>query len=97
MVVCARSESVIKGEKTSNNVPIHPEVDELAGGDTKVMFFPPKVTPLLQPTDKAFYKILNDYRCQVLSNVIEDEGENDIVQLLKPFNVKPVIYMITSS
>lgn len=81
-----------------DNAPSHPSADELKSGDISVQFLPPNVTPLLQPMDQGVLESIKKvYRRQLLAQLLEAEGEDSVIQLLKTINIKKVIYMIASS
>ena len=81
-----------------DNAPSHPGVEELLSGDIRVKFLPPNVTALLQPMDQGVLEnIKRVYRRQLLTKLIEGEGEDDVISLLKSVNIKDVIYMIASA
>lgn len=81
-----------------DNAPSHPSVNELVKDDISVKFLPPNVTSLVQPMDQGVLeKIKKVYKRQMLSQLVEDEGEHGVVEVLKSFNVKTVIYMIAEA
>lgn len=81
-----------------DNAPSHPDEEELVSGDIKVKFLPPNVTALLQPMDQGVLEnIKRVYRRKLLSKMIEEEGELNVISLLKSVNVKDVIYMVADA
>uniref|UniRef100_A0A1B6LQW8 DDE-1 domain-containing protein n=2 Tax=Graphocephala atropunctata TaxID=36148 RepID=A0A1B6LQW8_9HEMI len=82
-----------------DNAPSHPSVDQLLVKDNiSVKFLPPNVTALVQPMDQGVLeKMKKVYKRQMLSKLVEDEGELGVMGVLKSFNVKTVLYMIAEA
>lgn len=88
----------IKAVLLIDNAPSHPSAEELTSGEITVQFLPPNVTPLLQPMDQGVLESMKKvYRRQLLRTLLEKEGEESVIQLLKSINVKHVIYMVASA
>jgi len=81
-----------------DNAPSHPSVSELVKDNIFVKFLPPNVTSLIQPMDQGVLeKIKKLYKKEMLCKLVEDHGEHGVVDILKSFNVKTVIYMIAEA
>lgn len=81
-----------------DNAPVHPNAEALQDGDIKSIFLPPKVTTICQPMDQdVFENIKRKYHRKLLSKEIEEivEEVHDMIEKLKPINVKDVAYWVT--
>ncbi|XP_015377198.1 PREDICTED: uncharacterized protein LOC107171470 [Diuraphis noxia] len=80
-----------------DNAPTHPsaKVLNLIDPDYKVMFFPPKVTSLIQPMDQGVIeKFKRMYQKQMLRRLLLNEGTGEsVVAFSKLLNLKHCCYM----
>ncbi|XP_028660410.1 jerky protein homolog-like [Erpetoichthys calabaricus] len=79
-----------------DNIPMHPDAEELQDGDIKAMFLPPNVTAICQPMDQGVLEMIKrNYRRKLLSTAIEEiEEGQDMIEKLKRVNVKDVAYWV---
>lgn len=87
----------IKAVLLIDNATTHPAAESLVKGDIRVKYLPPNVTALLQPMDQGILECIKRvYRRHMLGQIIDDE-EHGVVDILKAFNVKSVLYMVSES
>uniref|UniRef100_K7F690 HTH CENPB-type domain-containing protein n=1 Tax=Pelodiscus sinensis TaxID=13735 RepID=K7F690_PELSI len=82
-----------------DNAPSHSREDELSSRDIRVIYLPPNITSLCQPTDQGVLEALKKkYRRKLLTTLIEaiDDG-NGMLGKLRTVNLKDVIYWIAQS
>lgn len=76
-----------------DNAPSHPSEDQLKSDDGKIitLFFPPNVTPLLQPMDQNVIRLTKlHYRSSLLSTIIRNDSD-DVKGLIKNLTLKDAI------
>lgn len=81
------------------NVPSHPDEDELSSGDITVLFLRPNITSLCQPMDQGVLEALKKkYSHELLTmfTKVTDDG-NGMLNKLQNVTLKDVIYWITQS
>lgn len=88
----------IKAVLLIDNAPTHPAAESMVKGDIiLVKYLPPNVTALLQPMDQGVLECIKCvYRRHMSGQLIDDE-EHGVVEILKTFNVKIVLYMVSES
>lgn len=87
----------VKAVLLIDNAPTHPAAESLVKGDITVKYLPPNVTSLIQPMDQGVLETIKRvYRRHMLGQIIEGDGQG-VVDILKSFNVKTVLYMVSES
>ena len=84
----------IKALLLLDNAPSHPPATELNfNPNFRVLFLPPNCTALIQPMDQNLIQNIKvSYRKSLLNYIISSEGNNDVGQLLKAFNLKEAVF-----
>lgn len=81
-----------------DNAPSHPSEEEVnTNPNFRIMFLPPNCTAVLQPMDQNLIQNIKvSYRKRLLDHIISHENE-DIVTLLKQYNLKDVMNNLDQS